>query len=151
MSNKLSDNVCFTLYSATNALIRAFRPILEAYDLTYPQYIVMHSLWYNNQVSLKALSHDTHLDSGTLTPIVKRLETKGLLTRQVSNEDERKKVISLTEQGMQLKVDAEELTAKLMARSNMSLERIELLRELTLELHTDLTKTDLTKTDLTKG
>ena len=145
MSNTLSDNVCFTLYSATNALIRAFRPILEAYDLTYPQYIVMHSLWYNNQVSLKALSHDTHLDSGTLTPIVKRLETKGLLTRQVSNEDERKKVISLTEQGMQLKVDAEELTAKLMARSNMSSERIELLRELTLELHTDLTKTDLTK------
>ena len=145
MSNKLSDNVCFTLYSATNALIRAFRPILEAYDLTYPQYIVMHSLWYNNQVSLKALSHDTHLDSGTLTPIVKRLESKGLLTRQVSNEDERKKVISLTEQGMQLKVDAEELTAKLMARSNMSLERIELLRELTLELHTDLTKTYLTK------
>ncbi|WP_217877336.1 MarR family winged helix-turn-helix transcriptional regulator [Pseudoalteromonas shioyasakiensis] len=140
MSNNLSDNVCFTLYSATNALIRAFRPILEAYDLTYPQYIVMHSLWYNNQVSLKALSHDTHLDSGTLTPIVKRLETKGLLTRQVSSEDERKKVISLTEQGMQLKVDAEELTAKLMARSNMSLERIELLRELTLELHTDLTK-----------
>ncbi|MCO7205393.1 MarR family transcriptional regulator [Pseudoalteromonas sp. B5MOD-1] len=145
MSNNLSDNVCFTLYSATNALIRAFRPILEAYDLTYPQYIVMHSLWYNNQVSLKALSHDTHLDSGTLTPIVKRLESKGLLTRQVSSEDERKKVISLTEQGMQLKVDAEELTAKLMARSNMSLERIELLRELTLELHTDLTKTDLTK------
>ncbi|MGB0922881.1 MAG: MarR family winged helix-turn-helix transcriptional regulator [Pseudoalteromonas shioyasakiensis] len=140
MSNNLSDNVCFTLYSATNALIRAFRPILEAYDLTYPQYIVMHSLWYNNQVSLKALSHDTHLDSGTLTPIVKRLESKGLLTRQVSSEDERKKVISLTEQGMQLKVDAEELTAKLMARSNMSLERIELLRELTLELHTDLTK-----------
>ena len=140
MSNNLSDNVCFTLYSATNALIRAFRPILEAYDLTYPQYIVMHSLWYNNQVSLKALSHDTHLDSGTLTPIVKRLEAKGLLTRQVSNEDERKKVISLTEQGMQLKIDAEELTAMLMARSNMSMERIELLRELTLELHTDLTK-----------
>ncbi len=140
MSNNLSDNVCFTLYSATNALIRAFRPILEAYDLTYPQYIVMHSLWYNNQVSLKALSHDTHLDSGTLTPIVKRLEAKGLLTRQVSNEDERKKVISLTEQGMQLKIDAEELSTKLMARSNMSMERIELLRELTLELHTDLTK-----------
>jgi len=96
-------------------------------------------------VSLKALSHNTHFDSGTLTPIVKRLEAKGLLTRQVSSEDERKKVISLTEKGMQLKVDAEELTAKLMARSNMSLERIELLRELTLELHTDLTKTDLTK------
>ena len=96
MTQNLSDNVCFTLYSATNALIRAFRPLLEAYDLTYPQYIVMHSLWYRNQVSLKELSFDTHLDSGTLTPIVKRLEAKGLLTRQVSSEDERKKVISFT-------------------------------------------------------
>ncbi|MCF7500127.1 MULTISPECIES: MarR family transcriptional regulator [unclassified Pseudoalteromonas] len=140
MSQNLSDNVCFTLYSATNALIRAFRPILEAYDLTYPQYIVMHSLWYKNQVSLKELSRDTHLDSGTLTPIVKRLEGKGLLTRQVSSEDERKKVISLTGQGMQLKTDAEELTSQLMARSNMSLERLEQLRLLTLELHSDLTK-----------
>jgi len=140
MTQNLSDNVCFTLYSATNALIRAFRPLLEAYDLTYPQYIVMHSLWYRNQVSLKELSFDTHLDSGTLTPIVKRLEAKGLLTRQVSSEDERKKVISLTEQGIKLKTDAEELTAKLMARSNMSLDRLEELRVLTLELHTELTK-----------
>ncbi|TKB43760.1 MarR family winged helix-turn-helix transcriptional regulator [Thalassotalea mangrovi] len=140
MSQRLSDNVCFTLYSATNALIRAFRPILEAYDLTYPQYIVMHSLWCKNHVSLKALSEDTYLDSGTLTPIVKRLEGKGLLTRRISTEDERKKVISLTEKGVKLQADAEELSATLVANSNMCLERIEKLRELSLELHKELTK-----------
>lgn len=142
MAQNLSDNVCFTLYSATNALIRAFRPLLEAYDLTYPQYIVMHSLWYKNQVSLKALAQETYLDSSTLTPIVKRLEAKGLLTRQVCADDERKKVISLTEKGVILQHDAAELTATLMARSSMSLERIEQLRQLSLELRTELAKAE---------
>ncbi|SFM32615.1 MarR family winged helix-turn-helix transcriptional regulator [Marinobacter zhejiangensis] len=140
MSQRLSDNVCFALYTATNSLVRAFRPLLEAYDLTYPQYIVMHSLWYRNQVSLKELSQDTHLDSGTLTPIVKRLESKGLLTRRISEEDERRKVISLTEKGSLLQEDANELTEKLVSRSNMTPERIEMLRQLCLELDTDLGK-----------
>ena len=142
MAQNLSDNVCFTLYSATNALVRAFRPLLDAYDLTYPQYIVMHSLWYKNQVSLKALAQDTYLDSSTLTPIVKRLEAKGLLTRKISPEDERKKIISLTEKGVRLQQDAAELTATLMARSSMSLERLEQLRLLSLELRTELAKAD---------
>ncbi|MBY6063532.1 MarR family transcriptional regulator [Pseudidiomarina sediminum] len=142
MAQNLSDNVCFTLYSATNALVRAFRPLLDAYDLTYPQYIVMHSLWYKNQVSLKALAQDTYLDSSTLTPIVKRLEAKGLLTRKISPEDERKKIISLTEKGVRLQQDAAELTATLMARSSMSLERLEQLRLLSLELRTELAKAE---------
>ncbi len=140
MSQNLSDNVCFALYTATNSLVRAFRPILESYDLTYPQYIVMHSLWYQDHVSLKELSKDTRLDSGTLTPIVKRLEAKGLLTRQISEEDERKKVISLTEKGRKLQEDADELTATLMSRSSMSAERIERLRQLCLELDAELGK-----------
>ncbi len=142
MTEKLSDNVCFALYTATNSLVRAFRPLLDEYDLTYPQYIVMHSLWYKNDVSLKELSQDTHLDSGTLTPIVKRLELKGLLTRKVSDLDERKKVISLTQKGSQLKQDAQELTAKLESRSSMSAESIEALRVLCLELDTNLRQND---------
>ncbi len=142
MAEKLSDNVCFALYTATNALVRAFRPLLDEYDLTYPQYIVMHSLWYKNDVSLKELSQDTHLDSGTLTPIVKRLELKGLLTRRVSDLDERKKVISLTPKGSQLKEEALELTAKLESRSSMSAESIEALRVLCLELDTNLRRSD---------
>ncbi len=142
MADKLSDSVCFALYTATNSLVRAFRPLLDEYDLTYPQYIVMHSLWCNNDVSLKELSQDTHLDSGTLTPIVKRLELKGLLTRKVSDLDERKKVISLTHKGSQLKEEARELTAKLESHSSMSAESIEALRVLCLELDTNLRRSD---------
>ncbi|KOO05525.1 MarR family winged helix-turn-helix transcriptional regulator [Vibrio nereis] len=142
MTQKLSDNVCFALYTATNSLVRAFRPILDEYDLTYPQYIVMHSLWCQDNVSLKELSHDTHLDSGTLTPIVKRLESKGLLTRKVSEVDERKKVISLTDKGLQLQKDANELTAELESRSSMAEDSIEALRVLCLELDKNLRKSD---------
>ncbi|MEI8598175.1 MarR family transcriptional regulator [Vibrio sp. M60_M31a] len=142
MAEKLSDNVCFALYTATNSLVRAFRPLLDEYDLTYPQYIVMHSLWCKNNVSLKELSQDTHLDSGTLTPIVKRLESKSLLTRKVSELDERKKVISLTPKGSQLQEDAQQLTAKLESRSSMTAESIEALRVLCLELDTNLRKSD---------
>ena len=140
MASSLSDNVCFALYSATNSLIRAFRPLLERYDLTYPQYIVMHSLWQQNQVSLKMLAQDTRLDSSTLTPIVKRLEAKGLLTRQIATDDERKKVISLTEKGWQLQQDANQLTANLMANSAVSADSLERLRLLCLELDADLGK-----------
>ncbi|WP_319556451.1 MarR family transcriptional regulator [uncultured Vibrio sp.] len=142
MAEKLSDNVCFALYTATNSLVRAFRPLLDEYDLTYPQYIVMHSLWCKSGVSLKELSQDTHLDSGTLTPIVKRLELKGLLTRKVSDLDERKKVISLTAKGSQLQEDAQQLTAKLESRSSMSAESIEALRVLCLELDTNIRKSE---------
>ncbi|MGR2767265.1 MarR family winged helix-turn-helix transcriptional regulator [Photobacterium ganghwense] len=142
MAQKLSDSVCFALYTATNSLVRAFRPILDEYDLTYPQYIVMHSLWCQNDVSLKDLSNDTHLDSGTLTPIVKRLESKGLLTRRVSELDERKKVISLTAKGSQLQDEANELTAQLESRSSMTAESIEALRLLCLELDENLRKSD---------
>ncbi|KLV09425.1 MarR family winged helix-turn-helix transcriptional regulator [Photobacterium ganghwense] len=142
MAQKLSDSVCFALYTATNSLVRAFRPILDEYDLTYPQYIVMHSLWCQNDVSLKELSNDTHLDSGTLTPIVKRLESKGLLTRRVSELDERKKVISLTAKGSQLQDEANELTAQLESRSSMTAESIEALRLLCLELDENLRKSD---------
>lgn len=142
MAQILSDSVCFALYTATNSLVRAFRPILDEYDLTYPQYIVMHSLWCQNDVSLKELSNDTHLDSGTLTPIVKRLESKGLLTRRVSELDERKKVISLTAKGSQLQDEANELTAQLESRSSMTAESIEALRLLCLELDENLRKSD---------
>lgn len=142
MTQKLSDSVCFALYTATNSLVRAFRPILDEYDLTYPQYIVMHSLWCENNVSLKELSNDTHLDSGTLTPIVKRLESKGLLTRKVSELDERKKVISLTDKGLQLQQEANELAEKLESRSSMAADSIEALRVLCLELDQNLRKSD---------
>lgn len=138
MSQKLSDNVCFALYTATNALVRAYRPLLDEFDLTYPQYIVMQSLWYNDGVSLTELSQDTRLDPGTLTPIVKRLEGKVLLTRQVSQVDERKKVIALTELGYELREKAKNLKQQLEQKSNMDPAKVEELRLHCLELAQNL-------------
>lgn len=138
MAQKLSDNVCFALYTATNALTRAYRPLLDEFDLTYPQYIVMQSLWYNDGVSLSELSMDTRLDPGTLTPIVKRLEGKKLLTRQVSKVDERKKVITLTTLGGELREKAKNLKQKLESKSKMDPDKVEELRKYCLELARNL-------------
>ncbi|WP_298775258.1 MarR family transcriptional regulator [uncultured Shewanella sp.] len=137
-TDNLSDNVCFSLYTACNALIRAYRPLLEQYDLTYPQYLVMQSLWSDSETSLTALSKATKLDMGTLTPIVKRLELKLLLTRCIDPNDERKKVISLTTDGLAMKQSALQLKQKLLDKMSLSTGDIELLRRLCLGVIDDL-------------
>jgi len=109
----LEHQVCHSLYSVTNALIRAYRPLLKPLGLTYPQYIVMLSLWQEDNISVKALSSHTRLDSGTLTPILKRLEKQGLLTREVFGEDERQKRLVLTKEGKKLKKIAETVPAQI--------------------------------------
>lgn len=96
---RLSQQICHSLYSATNAMVRTYRPLLDAADLTYPQYLVMLALWEENDVPIKNLVERTRLDSGTLTPILKRLETKGLIRRIRSSEDERQRLIEVTEAG----------------------------------------------------
>ncbi len=84
-------------------MIREYRPQLKEFDLTYPQFLVMMSLWNEDTVFIKALSEETCFDSGTLTPVLKRLEGKGYIQRDKSVEDERARVIKLTEQGKALK------------------------------------------------
>ncbi|MGB6189867.1 MAG: MarR family transcriptional regulator [Aeromonas molluscorum] len=103
--SELKKQVCFALYSASNAVMRAYRPLLDRLDLTYTQYLVMLSLWAEDGVSLKQIGQDTGLDAGTLTPIVKRLESKGWLTRTVSTEDERQKCVVLTDTGRALQAE----------------------------------------------
>ncbi len=98
-----SEMVCFSLYSTANAMIREYRPQLGEHDLTYPQFLVMMSLWNKDKVNIKALSEETLLDAATLTQILKRLESKALIQRQKSQEDERAKVIVLTENGKTLR------------------------------------------------
>lgn len=137
-TERLSDNVCFSLYTACNALIRAYRPLLEQYDLTYPQYLVMQSLWFDSETSLTELSRATKLDMGTLTPIVKRLELKLLLTRCIDPDDERKKVISLTTEGLAMKQNALQLKQQLLDKMSLSTEDIEQLRRLCLGVIEDL-------------
>lgn len=134
----LSDNVCFALYSASNALVRAYRPLLEAYELTFPQYLVMQTLWRQNGCSQTQLSAATKLDMGTLTPIVKRLEVKGLITRLACVEDERKKLITLTAQGEAIKHEALALKQTLLNKVQMDAEALDLLRRQCLALIEDL-------------
>ena len=134
----LSDNVCFALYSASNALVRAYRPLLEAYELTFPQYLVMQTLWRQNGCSQTQLSAATKLDMGTLTPIVKRLEVKGLITRLACVEDERKKLITLTTQGEAIKHEALALKQTLLNKVQMDAEALDLLRRQCLALIEDL-------------
>jgi len=136
----LSDNVCFALYTAANALVRAYRPLLEECGLTYPQYLVMQALWLNNGTSLTGLSQATRLDLGTLTPIVKRLEIKGLLSRNVDVKDERKKVIKTTDAGLELKQHALALKEVLLNKVTLDETDIASLRDMCLTLTEDLNR-----------
>ncbi|MBC7916473.1 MAG: MarR family transcriptional regulator [Rhodoferax sp.] len=102
----LDNQLCFALYSASQAMTQMYKPLLEALDLTYPQYLVMLLLWEQDGQSVSALGERLYLDSGTLTPLLKRMEAKGLLSRQRASQDERRVEIFLTAQGRQLKTRA---------------------------------------------
>ena len=120
--------ICFSLYSAANSMVRAYRPLLQNLDLTYLQYIVMMVLWEEDRVSISSLGHKLHLDSGTLTPLLKRLEAKGLLLRKVSQKDERVKSLHLTEAGRALKYKAADIPEKILCKTNASFEDLQQLK-----------------------
>jgi DNA-binding MarR family transcriptional regulator len=110
---KLSNQLCFPIYAAANAVQKAYRPHLTPLGLTYPQYLVMLVLWERDGLALGDIGRRLHLDSGTLTPLLKRLESAGLVTRRRSDEDERVVLITLTEKGRALKARAEPIPFKL--------------------------------------
>lgn len=102
-SLKLENQLCFPLYAASREMIKHYRPFLDELGLTYTQYIAMMVLWEVKSVSVKALGQRLCLDSGTLTPVLKSLEAKGLLTRRRLPSDERVVFLSLTEEGASLR------------------------------------------------
>ena len=105
-SLKLSNQLCFPLYACSKEIIRKYKPYLDDIDLTYTQYIAMMVLWEKKTVNVKLLGECLYLDSGTLTPVLKKLESKGYITRERSSEDERNLVVSITEEGMALREKA---------------------------------------------
>ncbi|MBC6980187.1 MarR family winged helix-turn-helix transcriptional regulator [Caulobacter sp. 17J80-11] len=117
---KLDRQLCFPLYAASNAVTKAYRPYLAPLGLTYPQYLVMLVLWEGDGASLGQIGRRLKLDSGTLTPLVKRLEAAGLVKRTRSPGDERVLVVELTEAGRDLRVRAEAVPLQLAARLDMS-------------------------------
>jgi DNA-binding MarR family transcriptional regulator len=103
---RLDRQVCFPLYAASNLLTRLYRPVLAELGLTYPQYLVMLVLWERSPQSVGSLGAKLHLDSGTLTPLLKRMEAAGLVTRQRDPDDERRVIIALTDPGRALRAQA---------------------------------------------
>ncbi|MGB9095129.1 MarR family winged helix-turn-helix transcriptional regulator [Erwinia sp.] len=102
----LDQQLCFALYSANLALHKLYRQLLTQLDITYPQYLVMLVLWEKDDVTVSEIGERLFLDSATLTPLLKRLEAAGLLNRQRSRKDERQVVVTLTEQGKELRSKA---------------------------------------------
>ena len=100
---KLDHQLCFALYSASLAMTKLYKPLLDDMGLTYPQYLAMLALWEQDGLAVSDLGERLHLDSGTLTPLLKRLETAGLLSRLRDVQDERRVLIRLTTAGRQLK------------------------------------------------
>jgi DNA-binding MarR family transcriptional regulator len=98
----LGNQLCFPLYATSKEIIRKYRPFLEQLGITYTQYITLLVLWEEDNVSIKELGERLYLDSGTLTPIIKKLEKQGIVTRERDPKDERKIVITLTSKGHEL-------------------------------------------------
>ncbi|MGI5144010.1 MarR family winged helix-turn-helix transcriptional regulator [Streptomyces sp. CA-106110] len=107
----LEDQMCFALYAAQRALTNRYRPLLEELDLTYPQYLVMLVLWEHGALPIKTLGTLLQLDYGTLTPLLKRLQTHGLIRRERQASDERSVQITLTAQGAELRERARAIPA----------------------------------------
>lgn len=103
---RLQNQLCFPLYAAAREVVKKYTPYLEKLDLTYTQYIAMMVLWEEQNINVKSLGEKLFLDSGTMTPVLKALEKKGLVSRARSKADERILIVSLTRQGMQLREHA---------------------------------------------
>lgn len=114
----LKNQLCFPLYAASRRVVAAYHPILERIGLTYTQYVTMMVLWEMNAVTVKELGKRLYLDSGTLTPLLKKLETQGYITRARSKEDERIVVVTLTEAGRELKKRALSIPGAMACRLN---------------------------------
>ena len=127
---KLDKQLCFSVYVLHREIMQCYRPILKNIGLTYPQYITMMTLWEKDDVTVNQVGEILQLDNGTLTPLLKRLESKGYLERKRSKEDERVVKINLTKKGAKLKEDASCIPIELAKAKNLNLEEMEQLKTL---------------------
>jgi DNA-binding MarR family transcriptional regulator len=125
---RLENQLCFALYAASGLVTRAYRPLLEPLGLTYPQYLVMLVLWERGAATVGELGEALELDSGTLTPLLKRLEAAGFVARRRDPADERRVIVDLTDAGQALKARAAEVPAGLACKLGLPLEAIVDLR-----------------------
>ncbi|MCU1411589.1 MAG: MarR family transcriptional regulator [Rhodoglobus sp.] len=125
----LDRQVCFALAAASRSVIGLYRPVLEPMGLTHPQYLVMLALWEQSPRTVRNIGEALHLEPATLSPLLKRLEAAGLITRARSTTDERALDVALTEAGASLRADAERVPAQIVERLGMSLPDLEGIRD----------------------
>jgi len=131
----LERQICFALTVASRSIVAAYKPVLEPLGITHPQYLVMLALWEAQPaVAVTELAKTLHQDASTLSPLLKRLEAQGLLTRRRSGADERRLEVSLTREGKQLRAKAEAVPGAMAERLGMSPERLTALHSSMLEL-----------------
>lgn len=131
---KLENQICFPLYALSREIIKLYKPILDKYNLTYTQYITMLVIWEEEKIIFKELGRRLHLDSGTLTPVIKKLESMGLIVKYRSKEDDRVVIIELTEGGRVLKEDILEVPDKMFCKFKGNEETLIMLKKYLDEL-----------------
>lgn len=124
---KIENQLCFPLYACSREVIKQYKPYLDAMDLTYTQYIVMMALWENGELTVKELGDRLYLDSGTLTPLLKKLEAKSYVTRTRSRKDERNLIVAVTASGQALREQAIEMPKVIAEHTELSHEEAEAL------------------------
>ncbi|MBI6872058.1 MarR family winged helix-turn-helix transcriptional regulator [Clostridium aciditolerans] len=128
-SLKLDNQLCFALYACAKEVTRIYKPFLDKFGITYTQYITLLALWEEDNITVKELGKKLHLDSGTLTPLLKKLENMEILKRIRDTEDERNVYVKLSEKGMKMKDEALEIPGKVFCSTGMSMEEALDLRE----------------------
>lgn len=135
---RLDAQLCFALYSTGLALNKTYRKLLKPLEITYPQYLVMMVLWEHESLSVSEIGHRLFLDSATLTPLLKRLELGGLVSRQRSRDDERHVVISLTPRGKTLQTKAGKVQEAIMCAAQCTVDEARQLQKSLQELRSKL-------------
>lgn len=117
---KLSNQLCFPLYASGKEITRRYKPLLDKLDLTYTQYIVLMVLWEKDHISVKEIGEKLYLDSGTLTPLLNKLLEKGYIKKEVEPHDNRELIISLTNKGLELKIEAYKIPPQIASKVKLS-------------------------------
>jgi len=133
---KLRNQICFPVYAASRLIIREYQPFLTKMGITYPQYLVLLVLWETDNISVNVISHKLILNTNTVTPLLKRMESQGIISRERSDSDERKVIVHLTDKGKEMQVEASTIPQQLVdGLSSVSMtpeELIDLRRKLNL-------------------
>ncbi|MBQ7676872.1 MAG: MarR family transcriptional regulator [Lachnospiraceae bacterium] len=135
---KLENQLCFPLYACAKEVTRRYKPFLDRLDLTYTQYITMMVLWEEKRINVKEIGKRLYLDSGTLTPLLKKLEAKGYITRHRSEEDERNLLVTITKEGEALREEAKKIPSEMGRCLKLSEEETKLAYEILYKMLDEL-------------